>query len=186
MPHFLFNCRYSTWPELVRSQSRSHGLINDTHIKTSIIIIEVFMVLDYCVLWFTWKLVATPCRVRQLLFRIETVTLPLESDLDVAVVNLCAIFQTRYLHQCKEDIVSDKRCAHWVVVEVWNHYSTYRVYSRHYDVLDGAKSNNVGTWGGIQWYVSCHMLGWRSAPSTSSPCWIKPGTNINVNDFHLS
>ena len=48
-------------------------------------------------------------RIRKLLFRIETVVLPLESELDVAVVNLCAIFQTRYLQQCKEDIVSDKR-----------------------------------------------------------------------------
>ena len=48
-------------------------------------------------------------RIRKLLFRIETVSLPLESELDVAVVNLCSIFKTRYLQQCKEDIVSDKR-----------------------------------------------------------------------------
>ncbi len=48
-------------------------------------------------------------RIRKLLFHIETVALPLESELDVAVVNLCAIFQTRYSQQCKEDIVSDKR-----------------------------------------------------------------------------
>lgn len=48
-------------------------------------------------------------RIRKLLFRIETVTLPLKSELDVAVVNLCSIFQVKYLQECKEDIVSDKR-----------------------------------------------------------------------------
>ena len=50
-----------------------------------------------------------PYRVRRLWFRIETVVLPPQEDLSMAVVNLCNTFKAQYLEVCKEDIVSDKR-----------------------------------------------------------------------------
>ena len=69
----------------------------------------MFALLEKQLQYTKYTIVIDVFRIRKLLFRIETVVLPLESELDVAVVNLCAIFQTRYLQQCKEDIVSDKR-----------------------------------------------------------------------------
>ena len=48
-------------------------------------------------------------RFRSLFFKMETVELPPAKDLDINVLTLCAIFRTKYLDQCKESILSDKR-----------------------------------------------------------------------------
>jgi len=48
-------------------------------------------------------------RTRTLIFKIESVELPPEKDLDINVLTLCAIFRTKYMEQCKESILSKKR-----------------------------------------------------------------------------
>jgi len=65
-----------------------------------------------------------PYRVRRLWFRIETVVLPPQEDLSMAVVNLCNTFKAQYLEVCKEDIVSDKRWerAHCLLLGLYPHH----------------------------------------------------------------
>ena len=48
-------------------------------------------------------------RTRSLVFKVETVELPPEKDLDINVLTLCAIFRTKYMQHCKESILSKKR-----------------------------------------------------------------------------
>ena len=48
-------------------------------------------------------------RLRQLFFKVETVSLPREDELEVSVLDLCRTFNERYKDLCKEDIVVDKR-----------------------------------------------------------------------------
>ena len=51
----------------------------------------------------------TYCRIRRMLFRLETVTLPLEHEVEPAVKSLCSSFKDLHMVACKEDIVSDKK-----------------------------------------------------------------------------
>lgn len=48
-------------------------------------------------------------RLRGLFFKIETVIVPPKSELGASVVSRCTSFRTRYMDQCKEDILSDRR-----------------------------------------------------------------------------
>ena len=48
-------------------------------------------------------------RFRSLFFKIETVILPPEEDLDISVVTLCSVFRSKHLQHCKEDIQCDRR-----------------------------------------------------------------------------
>ena len=48
-------------------------------------------------------------RLRTLLLKIETVIIPPKDELGASVVLRCSTFRTRYMEQCKEDILSEKR-----------------------------------------------------------------------------
>ena len=48
-------------------------------------------------------------RLRGLFFKIETVIIPPKNELGANVVSHCSTFKTRYIQQCKEDILSDRR-----------------------------------------------------------------------------
>ena len=65
-----------------------------------------FVILCNCLLS---NLIYSPCRIRHFWFHIETVVLPPEKELSVAVLNLCNTFKAQYLQDCKRDIVRDKR-----------------------------------------------------------------------------
>ncbi len=47
--------------------------------------------------------------MRGLLFKIETVILPPQDELELSVVNQCSEFRNTFLDQCKEEIAKDKR-----------------------------------------------------------------------------
>lgn len=66
--------------------------------------------------WFWVKIYS---KLRTLLFRIETVILPPRDELDTEVMTTCANFRTRYLDQCKEDILADRRFVFWNYTSVF-------------------------------------------------------------------
>ena len=48
-------------------------------------------------------------RLRGLVFKIETVILPPQDELELSVINLCSGFRNIFLEQCKDEIATDRR-----------------------------------------------------------------------------
>ena len=56
------------------------------------------------------------CRVRRILFKIESVHLPVESELSSTVKALCLEFKQQHLAECRHTIESDKRYEYELVL----------------------------------------------------------------------
>ena len=70
----------------------------------------------------------TISRLRGLVFKIETVILPPEDELELSVINLCSAFKNTFLEQCKEEIATNKRYIKSFVISYGWKFSKVKIF----------------------------------------------------------